>query len=210
MNLLVLRQIFDALYVRRFLYKTCNCRVFHSERLPEAGPAIFVSNHQSLGDAMVLQLLYPGSMLKGIRPTGARDFFLKNAVAYWAARDIMRLCFIERGGGARAKEEGHDVFQEFREPLAAGNILIYFPQGTRKQGAPFLPGVYHLARTFPEVPIIPVLLKGTREMFPPGTKWPRPHPVFVFVGEQFTLDTRLSPREYAAKLEAYIYGLDTR
>ncbi len=206
MNLYLLRRLFDALYVRRFLFTSCGCVVHHRERLPVNGPAIFVSNHASLGDAMVIQLLYPGAMLRYIRPTGARDFFLKSVLAYWAARDIMRMCFLDRESGARAKD-GEDVFREFREPLKEGNMLIYFPQGTRSTGAPFLPGVYHLARAFPDVPIIPVLLLGTREMFPRGTRWPRPHPVSVRIGEQFHPLEKETPREYARRLENYVYRL---
>jgi 1-acyl-sn-glycerol-3-phosphate acyltransferase len=156
---------------------------------------------------MVIQLLYPGAMLAHIRPTGARDFFLKNALAYWAARDIMRMCFLDRESGTRAKD-GEDVFREFREPLAEGNMLIYFPQGTRKLGAPFLPGVYHLTRAFLHVPVIPVLLEGTREMFPAGAKWPRPHPVSVYVGKRFHSRENETPREYARRLEEYVYGLE--
>jgi 1-acyl-sn-glycerol-3-phosphate acyltransferase len=206
MNLYLLRRLFDALYVRRFLFRACECKVYHPEQLPISGPAIFVSNHASLGDAMVIQLLYPGAMLGHIRPTGARDFFLKSALAYWAARDIMRMCFLDRESGTRAKD-GEDIFSEFRKPLREGNMLIYFPQGTRSRGSPFLPGVYHLARAFPDVPIIPVLLLGTREMFPRGTRWPRPHPVTVYIGERFFPRENETPREYARRLEDYVYQL---
>ncbi len=206
MNLYLIQRVFHALYVRRFIFRSCRCVVHHRERLPKHGPAIFVSNHASNGDTMIIQLLYPDSMLSSVRPTGARDYFVRNRIAYWAARDIMRVCFLDRESGERAKG-GEDVFTEFREPLNDGGMLIYFPQGTRS-GKLFRTGVYHLARTFPDVPIIPALLRGTGEMFPPGAKWPKPHPVSVYVGEEFPFDETLTPREYAKKLEEYVFSLD--
>jgi 1-acyl-sn-glycerol-3-phosphate acyltransferase len=210
MNLGILRRIYDSLRVRPFLFNECSCQVFHKERLPVKGPAIIVANHCSLIDAPVIQMQYPPAMLSSIRPTGSRDFFLeKGRLQYFMAKDIMRICFINRGSGEAAKVGKVDVFAEFREPLAIDNILIYFPQGTREEGAPFKPGVYHLARTFPGVPIIPVLLKGTREVHPKGIPFYKmyTHPVSVYVGEEFVFDPSLEAADYAAKLEHYIFSL---
>jgi 1-acyl-sn-glycerol-3-phosphate acyltransferase len=206
MNLHLVYRAIHAVYTRRFVLERCPCTVIHRERLPSKGPAILVANHASLSDAVVIQMLYPASALANVRPTGARDYFEKSALGYWAVRSLMRMCFINRGSGVTAKR-GADVFKEFREPLKAGNILIYFPQGTRTPGAPFLPGVFHLSRTFPDVPVIPILLSGTREMFPPGAWWPQAHPVRVHVGEEFVFDSMMTPREYAKRLEEYLFGL---
>lgn len=211
MNLGILRRLFDAFYARPFLFGDCMCEVVHRERLPECGPAIIVANHKSLVDAAVIQMQYPSAMLDSIRPTGARDFFeRKGRINYWMARDIMRICFVDREAGDAARAGQVDIFAEFHVPLALGNILIYFPQGTRDEGAPFKPGVFHLARTFPHVPIIPVLLEGTREMHPKGVPFYRlfRHKVKVHVGEEFVFDPSLTPRQYAKKLEDYVFSLD--
>ena len=210
MNLVFLRRIYDSLRLRPFLYDDCSCQTFNSERLPQSGPAIIVANHCSLIDAPVIQLQYPPDMLSSIRPTGSRDFFLaKGRLQYLMARDIMRICFIDRESGKAAKAGAVDAFAELRQPLAEGNILIYFPQGTRDEGAPFRLGVYHLARSLPGVPIIPVLLKGTREMHRKGIPFYQmyPHPVSVHVGEVFPFDPSLKPAQYAANLERYIFSL---
>lgn len=206
MNLHWAYRMIHALHTRRFILDRCVRVVKHQERLPAKGPAILVANHSSLSDAVVIQMLYPASMLALVRPTGARDYFQKSMLGYWAVKNLMRMCFIERGSGEQAKR-GLDVFREFREPLLTGDILIYFPQGTRKKESPFLPGVFHLAQAFPDVPIIPILLVGTREMYPPGVYWPRAQPIQVYVGERFLPSEQLTPREYAQRLEEYLYGL---
>lgn len=206
MNLHFLLRAFVELYARPFLFKTSGCRVYHRERLPADGPAIIVANHASLVDAMLIQFLYPGSMLSSVRPTGARDFFQRSVLGYFAATHILRMCFVDRGSGNEAKA-GKDIFAELRSPLAAGQILVFFPQGTRKAGAPFETGIFHLARSVPHVPIIPVRIEGTREMMPAGTRWPRAHPITVYVGKPYPLDPALSPREYARRLQEHIASL---
>ena len=210
MDLSFLGRVYASLCVRSFLFKDCSCQIFHQERLPLRGPAIIVANHCSLIDAPVIQLQYPPAMLSSIRPTGSRDFFLaKGWLQYVMARDIMQICFINGGSGKAAKAGGVDAFAELRQPLAEGNILIYFPQGTRDEGAPFRLGVYHLARSLPGVPIIPVLLKGTREMHPKGIPFYKMYPyhVSVYVGETFPFDHNLEATEYVAKLERYVFSL---
>ncbi len=207
-NLVYLRQIFDALYFRRFILEDCACQVYDRDRLPKSGPALLVSSHSSHTDAGVIQTLFPLSWLPHIRPSAARDHFTKELILHLFARGFMRLLFVDRGSGQLAKVGETDPFAELHAPLKAGSMVIVFPQGTRDTRALFRPGIVHLSRQYPDVPIIPILLRGTREVLPPGASWFWASPVAVYVGERYIFDPTLTANENAKALEAYIYSLD--
>lgn len=207
-NLVYLRKAFDDLYFRRFVLEKCACQVYNRARLPLKGPAFLVSSHSSHMDAGLIQTLFLLCMLPFIRPSGARDHFTKGLIWHLFARGFMRLLFVDRGSGEQAKAGEIDPFAEFEAPLAAGQMIIVFPQGTRDDNAHFRPGIVHLARKYPDVPIIPILLRGTGEVLPKGAKWFKKGQLKVFVGERFTFDRRLTAMQNAQALRNYIYSLD--
>ncbi len=208
-NLVYIRMAVDALYFRPLVWKKCKCQVYHHERLPKEGPAILVSTHSSHMDAGVIQALFPLGQLPKIRPSGARDYFTKSWPWHLFARGFMRLLFVDRGSGHLAKVGEADPLAELHGPLKADVMVIVFPQGTReKTNTGFRSGVVHLSRMHPTVPIIPILLCGTREVLPPKTTGFRPGPLSVYVGEAYTFDPDLSASDNAKALEKYIYSLD--
>jgi 1-acyl-sn-glycerol-3-phosphate acyltransferase len=159
-------------------------------------------------------------MLSRIRPSGARDFFRPKRridwfkpgklLKYFMATYFMRLCYLERGSGEAAKRGELDPFASFVEPLNRGEMLIYFPQGSRDEPL-FQKGAYHLAKRFPGVPIIPMFLEGTRELHPKGVPFWKffPTPVTVYVGEHYHFNEALSPAENVRALQIYVYNLVT-
>jgi len=207
-NLVFLRQVVDAVYFRRLVSVSCGCLVYHHERLPETGPAILVANHSSHMDAGVIQTLFPLKMLPKIRPSGARDHFTKSLLWHLFARGFMRLLFVDRGSGRLAKVSQIDPFAELHAPIKEGVMIIIFPEGTRSGDTSFKPGIVHLARKYPEVPIIPILLCGTREVLPPHTVGFKAGPIKVYVGKQYTFDHNKPAGESVKELERYIYSLD--
>ena len=55
--------------------------------------------------------------------------------------------------------------------------LDHLPEGTRSHGeepAAFKPGIYHLAKAFPEVELVPVYLDNLRRSLPKGSLVPVP------------------------------------
>lgn len=208
-NLVWIRMAVDVLYFRPLVWKKCRCAVEHPERLPKIGPAILVANHSSHMDAGVIQALFPLGLLPKIRPSGARDYFTKSWPWHVFARGFMRLLFVDRGNGHLAKAGEVDPLAELHEPLQSGVMVIVFPQGTReKTGTGFRSGVVHLSKMHPKVPVIPILIRGTREILPPKTVGFRPGPLSVHVGEAYTFDPNLSAADNAKRLEEYINSLD--
>ena len=70
-----------------------------------------------------------------------------------------------------------DPLEPLKTALAAGDSLILFPEGTRGTGelpSAFKPGLYHLAKAFPQVELVPVFLDNLRRALPKGSLVPVP------------------------------------
>ena len=163
----LLRLIFFAVVVRLVVMLVLGLNVRHRNRLPKNGPAILVANHNSHLDTLVLISLLPLALLPRIRPVAALDYFLRNKYLAWFAQHIIGILPLARKGFAR----GEDPFAEIKTSLAAGDILILFPEGTR--GEPeslnkFKSGVARIAESAPEVPIVPIYLHGLGKALPKG------------------------------------------
>ena len=172
--------------------------VRHHEKLVSSQPAIIVANHNSHLDTMVLISLFPLKLLKKIRPVAAADSFLRYTLLSWFALKIIGIIPISRNTG-KSKE---DPLAGCSQALEQGEILIFFPEGTR--GEPekitsFKTGIAHLAKGYPKVPVIPVFLYGLGKALPRGECILIPFFCDVVVGDQ--LFWTGSSAEFMDKLE---------
>lgn len=213
----VVQAVFFLLVVRPLLALVLGVNLRHGERLPQAGPAILAANHNSHLDTLLLMSLYPLAKLHRVRPVAAADYFLQNRAVAWFALNVMHILplarrpkrtpspFIpERGQPSpRSGEhpEGHKGASVMPKPisepplahieaaLAAGDILILFPEGSRgepeKRGA-LKTGIAHLMERAPAVPVVPVYLRGLGKALPRGDWLPVPFYADGFVGEPLT------------------------
>lgn len=131
--------------------------IINPENLPQEGPVVYVSNHQSYAD--ILTFLNITKHQVGFI---AKDSLNKIPVfADWTAR--VRSLFIKRGDA----RESLKTINEGAELLKEGYSLIIFPEGTRSRGskmAQFKPGSLKLA-TKAKVPVVPVTINGSYKMF---------------------------------------------
>jgi len=195
----LLRYLYYRVFIKTVVMIVLGLNVRHRERLPQQGPAIVVANHNSHLDTMVLITALPSHLLPIIRPVAAMDYFLRNPLLAWFALKIVGILPI-----ARKKEGGEDPLADCGEALKAGQILIFFPEGSRGEPehlAAFKKGISYLAEQHPDVPVYPVYMHGLGKALPRGEALLVPFFCDVFVGE---------PMSWGNDREAYMAALDER
>ena len=181
----MLRLLFFALMVRPLVLIGLGLNVRRRELLPKAGPAILVANHASHLDALVLMSLYPLSALPKLRPVAAADYFLRNKLVGWFSLNVIGILPLSR----RPKVSEGDPLAEVGEFLSQGGMAVLFPEGTRSlsgEMAELKTGVAHLSRRHPDVPVVPIYVRGLNMALPKGEALFVPFFCDLFVGESVT------------------------
>ena len=155
-------------------------KVFGQEKLePLHGPAIFVPNHQSHMDTPVIMSALPESVRNRIFFGAAADrWFVKGKkkliLQPWYQSLAMGNFPIVRGGGSKTLDYAKWLLDQNKH-------ICIFPEGTRATSrdlGQFRHGVSILALE-KGVPLVPVVLKGLREMRPKGSREVIPGPASV-------------------------------
>lgn len=153
---------------------------------PSARQCIYIANHTSHLDFLVLWASLPSSIRALTRPVAARDYWNTSAARRFLAVKVFRALLIDRGGASR----GDDVLKPLLEALQQGDSLILFPEGTRGSGddvAPFKSGIFHLCRQIPGLELTPVSLDNLNRILPKGEILPVPVLSRVHFGERIAL-----------------------
>ncbi|MDQ9155746.1 lysophospholipid acyltransferase family protein [Citrobacter portucalensis] len=176
---LILRTLFTLCIVWPVIWLWLGLRIRHRDRLPIRGPAIIVANHNSHMDVFALLSLFPLRRQASIHPVAAADYFLRNKAMAWFALNILNIIPISRKGGET------NPLAQCEQALRDGKILILFPEGTRGEPgklSPLKSGLWHLSQRVPDVPIIPVWLRGTEHVMAKGNRIPLPLFIDVNIG----------------------------
>ncbi len=142
-------------------------------------PFILIPNHQSHFDTPVLMSALPRSVQNNLFFGAAQDrWYVKGKkkliLQPWYQSLAMGNFPIMRGGGSKALDYGKSL-------LDKGCNLCIFPEGTRATNnelGQFRHGVSLIAIE-KNVPVVPVVLKGLRELRPKGSREITPGPVSV-------------------------------
>lgn len=137
------------------------------ENLWAARPAVFVFNHQSQLDVVILAALLRRDFTAVAKKELSRDPFF--APMGWLA-DI---AYVDRSNSVAARE----ALAPAVDALTSGQSLIIAPEGTRSSTPrllPFKKGAFHLAMQA-GVPMVPVVIRNAGEVLPS-------HSIFIAKG----------------------------
>ena len=135
---------------------------------------VYFANHSSNGDFVLLWTVLPAPLRRQTRPVAALDYWLKSPLRAFIGREVFNAVLIDRRPEARAE----DPVTQMVTALDQGASLIIFPEGQRNSSddplLPFKSGLFHLARTRPEVDLVPVWIANLNKVMPKGEVIPLP------------------------------------
>jgi len=167
----------------RLLLAVSGCRltVTGLDHLRDLGSAIYVANHASYLDVVVVLATLPTNL----------RFAAKGRLATYPVLGTV----IPKAGYITIEKAEHaqqmDGADEVSIALGGGESMFVFPEGTfvRAPGLlPFRLGAFRAAAATGR-PVVPIALRGTRHIFPAGTWLLRPGPIDV------ALEPPIRPRE---------------
>jgi 1-acyl-sn-glycerol-3-phosphate acyltransferase len=155
--------------------------------LPRAGKRIYIANHVSHGDFVLIWTVLPRALRAVTRPVAGADYWLSSPTRQFIAKKVFNALLIERDPTRRTR----DPIADMAEVLEAGDALIFFPEGTRNTTQevllPFRGGLYHLCSAVPDVEVVPVWIDNLSRVMPKGEFLPVPLLCTVAFGEPLTL-----------------------
>jgi 1-acyl-sn-glycerol-3-phosphate acyltransferase len=152
-------------------------------------PYIFMPNHASMVDIWAMFVAVPVQFrFIAKKQLGAIPLF------GWAMR-AGRFIFIDRQNAVSARRS----IDEAARRIKSGQSVVIFPEGTRTRDGklgPFKKGGFHLA-VGSGAEIVPVAIRGTRAVMPPGTPFIRAGKVELELGTPIPT-TGLGPQDREA------------
>jgi 1-acyl-sn-glycerol-3-phosphate acyltransferase len=162
---------------------------------PSLTQRVYIANHSSHLDFIVLWSSLPAALRARTRPVAGRDYWERSALRRYLASRVFKALLIDRQPaldtvpGSRVAAS-RAAIEQMAAALAEGSSLILFPEGTRGAGdaiAPFRSGLYHLALRQPNAEIVPVHLANLNRILPKGEVLPAPLLSRVTFGPAFQL-----------------------
>jgi len=148
------------------------------ENVPRKGAFIFVSNHTSYLDPILL-----GTSLYRSLYYMARENLFKKRCFGWIMRKLHAFP-VKRGKGDLS------AIRESLGILGEGKPLMIFPEGTRAKDENLrkaMPGVGFIVAKA-GVPVVPAYVGGSFTALPRGIKTLNRHPVAVYIGKPIVFD----------------------
>jgi 1-acyl-sn-glycerol-3-phosphate acyltransferase len=142
--------------------------------LPEARQRVYVANHSSHGDFVLIWTVLPHAIRRATRPVAALDYWGGQGVRGFIGREVFNAVLVDRRGGT----VGQDPIATIVAAANAGASLIFFPEGTRNTTEqvllPFKSGLFRLAQAQPQLEFVPVWIDNIARVMPKGEFLPVP------------------------------------
>lgn len=172
-------RVFKHLLIGPILWTFCRPRVVGRGQIPAQGPVIIAANHTSFIDSLLLCLI----IRRRLSFVAKSDYFdrrdRRGRLQRWFFTAVGQIP-IDRAGGHRSA----DALDRAAGILADGGIWAIHPEGTRCRDGRVHRGHTGVMRVAAatHTPVIPIGLRGTARVNPPGRRMWRPHRVDIVVG----------------------------
>ncbi|MDD5297307.1 MAG: lysophospholipid acyltransferase family protein [Rhodocyclaceae bacterium] len=154
---------------------------------PARTQRIYIANHSSHMDFVLLWASLPPGLRRHTRPVAAADYWGRSALRRYLIHRVFRGVLVDRSG----EHEHGDPLAPILAALDAGDSLIMFPEGTRNMGEtplqPFRSGIYRLVLARPNVEVVPVWIRNLNRVMPRGRLIPLPLLCTLSFGEPLSL-----------------------
>jgi len=160
-------------------------KLINKENLVYTGPCVIVGNHNSHLDTISILSYLPRKQLSKTHPIAAGDYFGKSPFKAGLTRFFVNAVLIPRSR-PKEGETGPDPIQMMVDILEKGESLLLFPEGSRGEPEKFQKfkrGVGLVLEKCPEVPFIPIYMKGLGKVLPKGDSVPVPFDSYLRVGK---------------------------
>ncbi len=181
---------FCKIFLVPFIKKLFIKKVEGLENVPNTN-FILVTNHQSHLDELATACL---CVPRRFRFIGQTDSYsgLNKALLYiiYFVSGVIRL-------NRKSEESKKRAVEKAIKSLKMGDILIIYPEGTRTRTGKMGKGKLGVAKIFLEtgVPLLPVGIKGTFELLPPGGKLKIKRVVEIKIGKPLFFEKELGEAE---------------
>ena len=190
---------------------------------PKAEQRIYFANHQSHLDWVLIWAALPHELRARTRPIAARDYWTSSPFKKWLTTEVFHAVYVNRSRAKPAVQdssataepaalrlevaEEQDPLEPLQDALQQGDSLVIFPEGTRSphgEPVPFKSGLYHLAKQFPSVQLIPAWIDNVQRVMPKGEVVPVPILCTVTFGEPMLLGEGEDKREFLDRARAAV------
>jgi len=172
---------------------------------PEAVQRIYLANHQSHFDWVLIWAALPRDLRAATRPIAARDYWTASPLRHWITREIFNAVYV-----SREHRDDEDPLEPLLTALRNGDSLVIFPEGTRghaAEPASFKSGLFALAQAFPEVQLVPTWIDNVQRVMPKGEVVPVPILCTVVFGGPIALAPGEERRAFLDRARAAVVAL---
>ena len=167
---------------------------------------VYVANHSSHLDFIVLWSALPTHLRRVTRPVAARDYWHKTALRRYLALKVYRAILIERERVSASNNPIEFIAHEMGNEYS----IIIFPEGTRGNGdeiGAFKSGIYRLLQQKPHLQCVPVYIENLNRVLPKGEILPLPLLSSLSLGAPVSLQTDEDKRTFLTRLRDAVVAL---
>jgi 1-acyl-sn-glycerol-3-phosphate acyltransferase len=167
---------------------------------------VYFANHTSHLDTLVLWAALPSKLRDLTRPAAARDYWAANKLRFYLATSVFHAVLIERTNVKKSNNPLAAVLQALGDHYS----LILFPEGKRNPGpdlGEFKSGLYHIARSRPDLELVPVYIKNLNRILPKGRHFPVPASTRVIFGPPLKITEHETKAAFLKRARAAVYSL---